>query len=216
MHLFSSSFFFYPSKVMSSLTLFCLWSVAHGLRADRRMYLLAYIGADEFKRCCGMERVTIAAQRQTVAVSNCCTVMNPDPCTERSVRRWIPFSLPDPGRDCASVIMCIFHAGSHQTQGETFSRSTKALTDVKSLLLLFIVLIIINEASIDSVLWLHLRHTAHCSCHSLIIDHLSLHSQFSPSLWKGNSRTCGSRRMASLFSSSFLQSQEECHNKNSR
>lgn len=99
---------------MPSLTLFCLWSVAHGLRADRRMYLLAYIGADEFKRCCGMERVTIAAQRQTVAVSNCCTVMNPDPpSTERSVRRWTPFSLPDPGRDRASVVMCTVHAGFH-------------------------------------------------------------------------------------------------------
>lgn len=128
-----------PSKVMSSLTLFCLWSVAHGLRADGRMYLLAYVGADEFKRCCGMERVTIAAQRQTVAVSNCCTVMNPDPpCTERSVRRWTPFSLPDPGRDRASVIMCIFYAGFNRTQGETFSRSTKALTDVRSLLSLLL------------------------------------------------------------------------------
>lgn len=106
---FSSSFFFsFLSKVMSSLTLFCLRSVAHGLRARRRrMYLLAYIGADEFKRCCGMERVTIAAQRQTVAVSNCCTAVNPDPpCTERSVRRWIPFSFADPGRDRACQSLC--------------------------------------------------------------------------------------------------------------
>lgn len=122
--------FFCSSKVASSLTLFWPWSVAHGLGADRRMYLLAYIGADEFKRCGGMERVTIATQRQTVAVSNCCTVMNPDPpCTERSVRRWTPFSLPDLGRDRASLIMCIFHAGFHRTQGETFSRPAKPLTD---------------------------------------------------------------------------------------
>lgn len=102
---FPPRLFFCPSEVTSSLTLFCLWSVAHGLRARRRMYLLAYIGADESKRCCGMERVTIAAQRQTVAVSNCCRVMNPEPpCAERSVRLWTPFSLPDPGRERASVI----------------------------------------------------------------------------------------------------------------
>lgn len=148
------------------------------------MRLPAYAGADEFKRGCGMERVTLAAQRRTVAVSNCCTVTNPDPpCTERSVRGWTASSLPDPGRDRASVIMCIFHVGFRRTQGETFSRSTKALRDVQSLLFfLVIVIIIINEACTDPVLWLHLHHAAHWSCHSLLIAHLSLHSQFSPSL----------------------------------
>lgn len=182
---------------MSSPTLFCLRSVAHGLRARRRrMYLLAYIGADEFKRGCGMERVTIAAQRQTVAVSNCCTVVNPDPpCTERSVRRWIAFSLADPGRDRACQSLCAsFTLGFIEPKVKPFHVLSKALADVRSLLssaLLFVVVIIINEASIDSVLWLHHQHTAHWGCHSLIIDHLSRHSQFSPSLWKWNSRTCG-------------------------
>lgn len=43
-------------KVVSSLALFCLSAVAHGVFADYCIHLLAYIRADEFK-CCGADRV---------------------------------------------------------------------------------------------------------------------------------------------------------------
>lgn len=77
-------------KVMSSLALFCLSAVAHGVFADYCIHLLAYIRADEFK-CCGAHRV-LSQHKDKLAVSNCCTVMNADPpCTERYLHRWIPF-----------------------------------------------------------------------------------------------------------------------------
>lgn len=94
-------------------------------------------------------------------------------------------------RSCVSVILRVVHAGFHRTQGETSSRSSKALAEARSAFLLFVVVIVVKEACIVCVLWLRHQHTARWGCLSLIIDHLSRHSQFSPSLWKWNRRTCG-------------------------
>lgn len=93
---------------MSSLTLFCLSAVAHGVCADYCIHLLAYIRADEFKCCCGVHRVW-SQHKDKLAVSNCCTVMNAyPPCTERHLHRWIPFSLADSSRD-----WCVSHYVHH-------------------------------------------------------------------------------------------------------
>lgn len=69
------------------------------------------------------------------------------------------------------------------------SRCCRAPADVRPFF--FSVGMILTGARVDSALWLHHQHAADWGCHSLIIARLSRHSQFFPSLWKWNSRTCG-------------------------